>query len=132
MFDHRDSLEDLNKQLPLKDKLTSAHRSIKEKFDFIARIAITLYDPETRVLKTYLDSSGDDKPLKHYQALIDDAPSLNEILNVGRPRVVNKLVTFDKGTQEHTKRIARQGYASSYTIPMFHSGEFVGFLFFNS
>ena len=84
------------------------------------------------VLKTYLDSSGDDKPLKHYQALIDDAPSLNEILNVGRPRVVNKLVTFDKGTQEHTKRIARQGYASSYTIPMFHSGEFVGFLFFNS
>ncbi len=132
MFDHRDSLEDLNKHLPLKDKLISAHTSINKKFDFIARIAITLYDPETRILKTYIDSSGDDKPLQHYQALIDDAHSLKEILMIGRPRVVNKLVTFDKGKQEHTKRIGRQGYASSYTTPMFHSGEFIGFLFFNS
>ena len=132
MFDHRDSLEDLNKHLPLKDKLISAHRSISEKFNFIARIAITIYDPETRVLKTYLDSSGEDKPLKHYQALLDDAPSLKEILTIGRPRVVNKLVTFDKGKQEHTKRIGRQGYESSYTTPMFHGGEFIGFLFFNS
>ena len=132
MLDHYDSLEDLNKHLPLKDKLISAHRSISEKFDFIARIAITLYDPETRILKTYLDSSGEDKPLKHYQALLDDAPSLKEILTIGRPRVVNKLVTFDKGKQEHTKRIGRQGYASSYTTPMFHGGEFIGFLFFNS
>ncbi len=132
MFDHRDSLEDLNKHLPLKDKLISAHTSIKKKFSFIARIAITLYDTETRVLKTYLDSSGDDQPLQHYQALIDDAPSLKEILTIGRPRVVNKLVTFNKGKKEHTKRIGRQGYASSYTTPMFHSGDFIGFLFFNS
>lgn len=132
MFKHRDLLEDLNKHLPLKDKLISAHRAIEKKFSFIARISITIYDPETRVLKTYLDSSGDDQPLKHYQALIDNAPSLKEILTLGRPRVVNKLVTFEKGTHEHTKRIGRQGYASSYTTPMFQSGEFIGFLFFNS
>ena len=132
MFKHRDVLEDLNKQLPLKDKIVSAHRVIAKKFSFIARIAITLYDPETRVLKTYLHSSGEDEPLVHYQALLDDAPSLKEILKKGRPRVVNKLVTFEKGKQEHTQRIGRQGYAASYTLPMFHSGEFIGFLFFNS
>lgn len=132
MFKHRDVLEDLNKQLPLKDKIVSAHRVIAKKFSFIARIAITLYDPETRVLKTYLHSSGEDEPLVHYQALLDDAPSLKEILKKGRPRIVNKLVTFEKGKQEHTQRIGRQGYAASYTLPMFHSGEFIGFLFFNS
>ena len=60
MFKHRDLLEDLNKHLPLKDKLISAHRAIEKKFAFIARISITIYDPETRVLKTYLDSSGED------------------------------------------------------------------------
>jgi HD-GYP domain-containing protein (c-di-GMP phosphodiesterase class II) len=132
MFDHHDLLEDLNKHLPLKDKIISAHRAISKKFNFIARIAIALYDPDTRVLKTYLHSSGDDKPLEHYQTLLDDAPSLKEILKKNCPRVVNKLVTFDNGKQEHTQRIGRQGYAASYTLPMFHSGEFIGFLFFNS
>lgn len=132
MFDHRDLLEDLNKPCSLKDKVISAHHAITQKFNFIARIAITLYDPETRILKTYLDSSGEDKPLNHYQALLDNAPSLKEILEKGHPRVVNKLVTFDKGNHEHTQRIGRQGYASSYTMPIFHSGEFIGFLFFNS
>jgi HD-GYP domain-containing protein (c-di-GMP phosphodiesterase class II) len=132
MFYHHDLLEDLNKNLPLKDKIISAHRAISKKFNFIARIAIALYDPDTRVLKTYLHSSGDDKPLEHYQTLLDDAPSLKEILKKNCPRVVNKLVTFDNGKQEHTQRIGRQGYAASYTLPMFHSGEFIGFLFFNS
>ncbi|MDP1558774.1 MAG: HD domain-containing protein [Nitrosomonas sp.] len=132
MFDHCDLLEDLNKHLPLKDKIVSAHRIIAEKFNFIARIAITLYDPETRVLKTYLHSSGKNEPLVHYQALLDDAPSLKDILKKGRPRVVNKLVTFDNNQKKHTQRIGRQGYAASYTMPMFHSGNFIGFLFFNS
>jgi len=132
MFHHRDLLNDLNKPLPLKDKIISAHRSIQQKFPFIARIAIALYDPETRILKTYLHSSGEDEPLAHYQSSLENAPSLKEILDKGFPRVVNNLVTFESGAHEHTQRIGRQGYAASYTMPMFHSGEFIGFLFFNA
>ncbi|MDR4515170.1 HD domain-containing phosphohydrolase [Nitrosomonas sp.] len=132
MFHHKDSLEALNQHLPLKQKIISAHRVIMEKFDFIARIAITLYDPETRILKTYIDSSGGDQPLKHYEALLENAGSLKEILDKGQPRVVNNLVTFEHGKHEHTRRVGRQGYAASYTMPMFHSGRFFGFLFFNS
>lgn len=129
MFDHRDTLEDLNSHLPLKDKIISAHQVIKQNYDSIARIAVTLYDPQTHVLKTYVDSSGEDKPLQNYQASLDKAHSLKAILKKGRPRVVNNMVTFEKGEQEHTKRIGRQGYAASYTMPMFHRGEFFGFLF---
>ena len=132
MFEHNDTLEALNSNLPLKEKIVNAHQSIKKRFPFIARIAITLYDPETKVLKTYMHSSGEDSPLENYQTLLDEAPSLKEILKKGKPRVINKLVTINNGKHEHTKRIGRQGYASSYTMPMFHSGEFVGFLFFNS
>lgn len=132
MFDHRDLLEDLNRHLSLKEKIISAHRVIAKKFNFIARIAITLYDPETRILKSYLHSSRDDKPLEHYQTLLDDAPSLKEILKKNRPRVINKFVTFENGKHDHSQRIGRQGYVASYTLPMFHNGEFIGFLFFNS
>ena len=80
MFDHRDTLEDLNSHLPLKDKIISAHQVIKQNYDSIARIAVTLYDPQTHVLKTYVDSSGEDKPLQNYQASLDKAHSLKAIL----------------------------------------------------
>lgn len=132
MFYHRDALESLDRHVPLQEKLRGAHDMLKENFPFVARIAITLYDPDTRVLKTYLHSSGEDNPLAHYEASIDDAPSLKEILDRGRPRVVNNLVTFENGRHEHTRRIGRHGYAASYTMPIFDSGTFLGFLFFNS
>ena len=132
MFNHRDTLGRLNDHIPLREKLITAHNSIKELFPFVARIAVTIYDPQTSVLKTFLHSSEDGDPMQHYQASLDDAPSLKEILKQGLPRVVNNLVTFEGGEHEHTRRIGRQGYAASYTMPMFNDGVFVGFLFFNS
>ena len=132
MFEHQDVLSKLNDHIPLKEKLVYAHHVVKDKFPFIARIAVTVYDPDTKVLKTFLHSSGDDNPLAHYQSLLDDAPSLKDILRQGKPRVVNNLVTFENSKSEHANRIGRQGYAASYTMPMFYSGDFFGFLFFNS
>lgn len=132
MTEHHDVLKDLNQHIPLRDKLIAAHKSISEIFPFIVRIAVTIYDPETTMLKTYCHSSGDDNPLEHYQALLDDAPSLKEMLNKGLPRVVNNLLTFEDGEHEHTQRIGRGGYTASYTLPMFNDGAFFGFIFFNS
>lgn len=132
LFEHQDPFDALNQNIPLREKLRAAHQSLQQVFPAIARVAVAIYDPRTAVLKTYLDSSGDDKPLKDYQAMIDEAPSLKEILEQKRPRVVNNLVTFENGNHEHTQRIGRQGYASSYTMPMFYNGVFFGFLFFNS
>lgn len=132
MTTHSDALEALNQLVPLQDKLYATHKSIAELFPFIVRIAIAIYDPETGVLKTYLHSSGDDNPLAHYQALIDDAPSLAKILKSGLPRVINNMLTFESDEREHSRRIGRQGYAASYTLPMFSNGTFFGFIFFNS
>lgn len=132
MSQHQDVLKELNKKIPLRDKLIATHKSVSEVFPFIVRIAIAIYDPETHVLKTYMHSSGEDNPLDNYQTLIDDAPSLKEILKKGLPRVANNLVTFENGKHEHTRRIGRQGYAASYTLPMFNNGTFFGFIFFNA
>jgi HD-GYP domain-containing protein (c-di-GMP phosphodiesterase class II) len=131
-YPHLDALADLNSDISLRDKLQVAHQSVKENFAFIARIAIALYDPETHVLKTYLHSSGDDNPLENYETLLDNAPSLKQILAEGRPRVINNMLTFEDGQHEHTRRLGRQGYAASYTLPIYHNGVFIGFIFFNS
>ena len=132
MTEHHDKLGELDKHIPLKDKLISTHESLSDIFPFIVRIAIALYDPDTKVLKTYLHSSDDDNPLENYQTLLDQAPSLKKILDKGLPRVINNLLTFDNGTHEHTRRIGRGGFAASYTLPIFNEGEFIGFIFFNS
>jgi HD-GYP domain-containing protein (c-di-GMP phosphodiesterase class II) len=129
---HNDVLENLNKLVPLQDKLYATHQAISELFPFIVRIAIAIYDPETSVLKTYMHSSGDDNPLDHYNTLIDDAPSLKEILKTGLPRVINNMLTFEGKGGKHSRRLGRYGYAASYTMPMFNNGVFFGFIFFNS
>jgi HD-GYP domain-containing protein (c-di-GMP phosphodiesterase class II) len=132
MFDHQDTLEELNKNLPLGEKLTSVHSTIQKQFNFVDRIAVAIYDHKTDMLKTYLHSSGDQQPLSHYQSPLADSSSLMEIVKQRKPRVVNDLAIFAEGTQEHTKRLKKQGYASSYTLPMFVNDVFFGFVFFNS
>jgi HD-GYP domain-containing protein (c-di-GMP phosphodiesterase class II) len=129
---HTDVLEVLNQNLSLKDKLTSAHQAVKAQFPFIKRIAIALYDNETGILKTYLHSSSGKSPLDNYETHIDNAPSLKLILEKGNPRVINKMVTMENNNKEHTRRIGRQGYAASYTLPIFNGGNFFGFIFYNS
>lgn len=94
MAGHQDVLEALNKTGSLRDKIVAAHRSVSNVFPYIVRIAIAIYDPETNILKTYLHSSGADNPLDHYQASLDDAPSLKAMLEEGLPRVINNMLTF--------------------------------------
>ena len=131
-YRHDDALSFLDGGGPLKDKLVRAHAALQAQLPFIARIALALYDAQSGTLKTYLHSSGEDAPLEHYEAPLAHAPSLREILRRGRPRVINHMLTFEEGRQEHTRRIGRQGYAASYTMPVFRQGTFLGFLFFNS
>ncbi len=131
-YSHDDVLAFLNQKGPIKHKLVEAHKVVKKRLPFVARVAIALYDAETKILKTYLHSSGTDNPLEHYQSLIDNAPSLKKMLDQGKPRVINNMLTFEDSEKKHIKRLGRQGYAASYTLPMFNNGDFFGFLFFNS
>jgi HD-GYP domain-containing protein (c-di-GMP phosphodiesterase class II) len=132
MFEHKDVLAALNGKLPLPEKIEYVHGLLKSRYDFIDRISVAVYDAKTDLLKTYLHSSEDEDPLVLYSAKLADSQSMQEILKVGRPRVVNDLDIFSNVTAEHARRIASMQYRSSYTMPMFLNGEFFGFLFFNS
>ncbi|MBN9132279.1 MAG: HD domain-containing protein [Nitrosospira multiformis] len=132
MPQYPDTLDALNRSAPLSDKLKSLHETLHSRFPFIDRISVVLYDSKTDDLKTFIHSSGGSSPLVLYEAKLSNARSLRQILKTGAPRVVNDLSIFRNGTQEHTRRIAAQGYGASYTLPMYLNGEFFGFVFFNS
>ncbi|MGA7748898.1 MAG: HD domain-containing phosphohydrolase [Gallionella sp.] len=132
MFEHQDVLAALNGKLPLPEKLAYVHGLLKDRFDFIDRISVAIYEPKTDLLKTFVHSSDDEPPLVLYSAKLAGSESMQEILKVGRPRVVNDLDIFNNVPAEHRRRIAAMQYKSSYTMPMFQNGEFFGFLFFNS
>ena len=132
MYAHRDALHALDANIPLAEKVEFIHRHLREGHDFVDRIAIALYEPETDLLKTFIHSSGDDQPLSHYHTRLSEAASLREILERRAPRVVNDLTIFAGGRREHAKRIKEQGYGASYTWPMYVDGDFFGFIFVNS
>lgn len=132
MFEHQDVFAALNGKLPLVKKIETIHELLKQRFGFIDRIAFAVYDPETDLLKTFVNSSGGVGTMNFYASRLGDSGSLKEILELGRPRLVNDLDIFSDVTAEHTRRIAAMKYKSSYTMPMYLEGDFFGFLFFNS
>jgi len=132
MPDYHDTLEALNRRAPLSEKLKSLHDALSKRFEFINRVAVAIYDPKTDDLKTFIHSSGQSQPLSQYQAKLNEAGSLREILKSGKPRVINDLAVFADSPHEHAKRLIAEGYGSSYTMPMYFNGDFFGFVFFNS
>ncbi|MGG7054456.1 HD-GYP domain-containing protein [Nitrosomonas sp. ANs5] len=133
LFRHQDTLAQLHENRPLSDKLRVLHQLISEDFPFIERLSIALLDEATGILKTYTHSTaGGTTPLMAYEALLDDAPSLREIIEKRRPRLVQDLAIFSEGEHLHTQKIWEKGYRASYTMPVYQSGTFIGFLFFNS
>jgi hypothetical protein len=132
MTEHDDVLKELNRGMPLRDKLARVHEVLRAHTACIHRVAVALYDPKTDILKTFIDSSNGSTPLARYEARLADCGSLQGILDSGRPRVVTDLNLFEHSTQEHSVRIRAQGYRASYTLPMYMDGAFFGFVFFNS
>lgn len=130
MADHEDLLAELEKPLSIQKKLEFVHARLRRNHPFVDRVSVAAYEPKSSTLRTFL-SSGD-RPLVRYEAPLSEAPSLQEMLRTGRPRVVNDLSIFDEGVHEHTRAIRNHGYRSSYTRTIRLNGTFWGFLFFNS
>ncbi len=132
MFDHVDALRLLDSSQPLERKLGAIHEALTAQVDIVDRISVAAYDAATDTLKTFLASSPGGSELVRYEARLADAPSLAEILRVGRPRVVNDLDIFREGRRLHTRVIAEERYRASYTVPTYLNAAFSGFIFFNS
>jgi len=126
-----DKLSKLNQDIPVHDKLASTHQALQAHLPFIERIAVTIYDPKTSLLKSYMHSGSSIDPYEIHQQRMSEMPSLQAILEQKHPRVIVDTLTFENGKHENI-RLGRSGYAASYTMPMFQNGVFFGFIFFNS
>ena len=132
MDKYKYTLSELNKNIPVSQKLAFIHRLIKEHAPQIDRIAVAVYDPKTDLLKTFIHSSGKADPLSNYQARLSEVTSLQEIVHSGEPRIVNDLEASYRVSHEHGSKLNTEGYGSSYTLPMYLNNMFFGFVFFNS
>lgn len=122
----------LDQNATLSEKLDKLHQLVAGRFEFIDHISVVTYDPETNLLKSFITTGTGPSPLTSYQANLDDAYSLKNILKQGRPRIINDLMQFSDSKKAHTKRLLDAGYRSSFTIPMFLGGDFYGFVFYDS
>ncbi|MES9899907.1 MAG: HD domain-containing phosphohydrolase [Sedimenticola sp.] len=131
-FNHPDLLDELNKKVTVSEKVIAIHQFVRQSCDFVHRIGVAVYEPESDLLKTFVHSTDTGNPLSHYQAKLSKATSLLQIHLEGRPRIVNDLSVFDSSENKHAKKINSHGYRSSYTIPMYQDEQLTGFIFFNS
>lgn len=116
----------------LSGKIKHLHQVVNLSYPFIHRISVAIYDKESDSLKTYVDSADDDSPLVNYQAKLKESSSLQRIAANREPRIINNLLLLKGSHSRHTQQILSNGYQSSYTVPLHHGNQLVGFLFFNS
>jgi len=127
-----DLLQCLNSGATLQEKLHYLHQTVRQRYPFICRIAVALYDRHTDLLTTFAHSSGGSDPLSHYQAPLSDSVSLQRIVERRRPRIVNDMRLFSRVPRLHVHRLQSAGYIASYTLPMYQDGELIGFIFYNA
>ena len=116
----------------LNRRLGSVHRQVREYFPFIVRVSVSLYDPKTDDIKTFLYSPASGSPLRHYRTKLASAGWLNNLRLSRRARVIEELDPAILGDQPHSRRISAAEYRASYTVPVFDETKFLGFVFFNA
>lgn len=128
-----DPLAETDEHLGAGARLAHLHAHLRTLRPEVHRVAIALYDAETDALRTFISSNdGTPTPLEHYEAQIEDAPALRELVREGRARLVRDLAVFDGGRHEHTRRIRDAGYRASFALPFRNRGRIQGVVFFNS
>lgn len=127
-----DALSGLTTAATCQEKLAVVHNALSHRCPGVDRVSIALYDRSTSNVKTFLASPAGENPLNNYEAALSESSSLADVARSAETRVVNDLDVFNNSDREHSRAIRGHGFASSYTHPMYHAGELMGFVFCNS
>jgi HD-GYP domain-containing protein (c-di-GMP phosphodiesterase class II) len=131
-MEHQLQLGELDDHRTLADKTSYVHEVVRQRFPCIDRIALAKYDRRSDTLRTYVGSMEADNPLKLHEAKLSEVPSLFKLVRTRETRVINDMSVFASSQSIHSQRILGKGFISSYTVPLFSDGQFIGILFFNS
>ncbi|MEW5848651.1 MAG: HD domain-containing phosphohydrolase [Myxococcota bacterium] len=132
LYTHDDLLQDLGRRRPLTAHLMTIHDDVRRRYPFITRMAVAIHDARTRQVRTFLASTPRPGTLAHHEVTLAQAPSLEQLAELGRHRVVNDMGIFAEGKHTHTQRLAAEGFQASYTMLLRFHDEVEGFLFFNA
>lgn len=116
----------------LSDQIHDIHDRVMELTPSITRMAFALYEPKDDLLKTFINSTRDGWALAGYQYPLAESWSLSEIARTRTPRVLTDIPHDLDTHTAHTEYVKGEGYVSSFTVPMFHHGQLLGFVFFDS
>jgi len=114
------------------ERLSRLHERILLQFPPIVRIACALYDQQQDVLKTFINSTLEGQAISAYQAPLSESPTLQQLALQGECRVIADIQTQIKSGHTHSNWLLAQGYRSSFTVPMYDQGNFLGFIFFDA
>ncbi|MAC47146.1 MAG: phosphohydrolase [Oceanospirillum sp.] len=119
-------------QTSLEGKLLALSEQLQRVCPAVDRFSIALHDEKTDLLSTFFSTSESDEAITRHQIRLHEVPSLKQIELAGTSRVINDLACLKQQDSFHSQTLLKQGWRSSYTIPMRYSDCFLGFLFFNS
>lgn len=114
------------------ERVRSLHQEVMRAVPQVDRIACALYDPQADTLRTFVDSTQHGAGLQAYEYPIGDSPSLLRLKELRQTRVIQDIPASVQSQSHHSRWLREQGFLSSYTVPLFHQGEFEGVLFFDS
>lgn len=115
----------------ISEELFLLHDEIRYKWPSITRIAIALYDADTDLLHTFLQSNESANSLNHYSFPLADSASLSNIMQTKQPRYIENIQSIKDHQSKHSVFVS-QNFKSSYTFPLFLNDQFLGFIFYDA
>lgn len=116
----------------LNDRLSILHDRILAAIPVVDRIAVAIYEASEDKLKTFINSTRKGEAINSYDFKLSDSPSLHKLAMSGEPRVINEIQQAIKSNSTHSRWLLKQGYRSSFTLPIYDDGGFIGFVFYDS
>jgi HD-GYP domain-containing protein (c-di-GMP phosphodiesterase class II) len=116
----------------LHEKIGEIHKRVLETHPSILRISAAIYDEETDMLRTFVNSTIGGSPLNYYSSKLSNSLSLSKMAKTNVPRIIDDLMELSSISRTHTEAIRKGGFHSSLTYSIMYHDRFFGFIFFNS
>ncbi len=116
----------------LTERFGILHRQMLKMLPEIDQVSWVLYDADSGMLRSFVDSSEAGVPLRRYEFPLAESPSLSRLVANRTARILDDIPVQTPGPSVHATHIRTAGFRSSYTVPLFDGELFQGILFFNS
>ncbi|UTW48527.1 GAF domain-containing protein [Bacterioplanoides sp. SCSIO 12839] len=124
----------LGTDMPFNQRLEHLYRVLREQLEGVDRFALARYNPDDQSLSAFMFESEAGTPFVDYCQPLDKVPSLQQLAEQNTIRVVDDMREFrqEEFISAHSEALLAVGLRASFTMPLRHQGELLGFLFLNS